>query len=370
MSQEQGPDGGPDPAHPPWSAPDTAGDGGRTGPAAGVPTRTVPTPHPVHRPWRDGIPVRPLGVGELLDGTFSTIRRNPRATVGLGALLVALQQVLSLGAQLATNGLPTLAGVGDETVSIQTLVGGFGGITGVLVAAVIGAVITGMLVVVVSEDVLGHRVGAAEVWRRIRPRIWALLLASAISGILPYLGLLLILPGLILWALLALTTPALVLEDLGPFAALRRSAQLASPALLRVWCIRALSVLMGLLIQVLIALPFEVAAILVIAAGNGDPGRAAVVGFLSLRVLGEIAAGMITAPFLAGVLALLYIDRRMRAEGLDFVLRRHERLSGGPQSAPVSGPASGGPQSAPVSGPASIGSQSASVNGVASGGPQ
>ena len=342
MSQEQGLDGGPYPAPAPWSAPDTAGPDGRSGAMTGVPTSTLPAPPPVYRPRHDGIPLRPLGVGELLDGTFSTIRRNPRATVGLAALLVALQQVLSLGAELATNGLPTLTGVGDETVSIQTLVGGFGGITGIVVAAVIGAVITGMLVVVVSEDVLGRRVTAADVWHRIRPRIWALLLASAISGGVPYLGLTLVVPGLILWALWALTTPALVLEGLGPFAALRRSAQLAAPSLVRVWCIRALSVLMGLLIQVLITLPFEVAGFLVLTAGNGDPGQVAVAIFLSLTVLGGIVAGMITAPFLAGVLALLYLDRRMRAEGLDFVLRRAERLYRGSRSAPVNGPAAGG----------------------------
>ena len=52
-----------------------------------------------------------------------------------------------------------------------------------------GAVLTGMLVVVVSEDVLGRRVTAADVWRRIRPRLWPLLLAAAIAGILPYVGL-------------------------------------------------------------------------------------------------------------------------------------------------------------------------------------
>jgi hypothetical protein len=295
----------------------------------------VPTVPPVYRPRQDGIPLRPLGVGELLDGTFSTIRRNPRATVGLAALLVTLQQVISLAVQLGTNGLPTQVGVGDETASIEALIGGFGGITSALVSAVIAAVITGMLVVVVSEDVLGRRVSAAEVWRRIRPRLWPLLLAAAMAGILPYVGLLfLIIPGLILWALWALTTPALVLEGLGPIAALRRSAQLARPALIRVWGVRTLSVLIGLLIQVLIALPFGLIGVLIVVAGDGDPGSTATVAILALDVLGAIVAGMITAPFLAGVLALLYIDRRMRAEGLDFVLRRQERTA---RQAPVGG---------------------------------
>jgi hypothetical protein len=330
MSQEPGLDGelqGPDPASAPWSAPDATGNGRATS-GAGIPAPAVRTIPPVYRPQQDGIPLRPLGVGELLDGTFSTIRHNPRATVGLAALLVTLQQVISLAVQLATNGLPTQVGIGDQTQSIEALIGGFGGITSALVAAVIGAVITGMLVVVVSEDVLGRRVTAADVWRRIRPRVWPLLLAAAIAGILPYIGLLfLIIPGLILWALWALTTPALVLEGLGPFAALRRSAQLAGPALVRVWCVRALSVLMGLLIQLLVALPFGLIGALIVVAGDGDAGTTATVAILALDVLGGILAGMITAPFLAGVLALLYIDRRMRAEGLDFVLRRQSRTT-------------------------------------------
>ena len=330
MSQEPGLDGEvqrPDRAAAPWSAPDATGAGRAASPVeihAPI-ARTVP---PAHRPQQDGIPLRPLGVGELLDGTFSTIRRNPRATVGLAAVLVTLQQVISLAVDLGTNGLPTQIGIGDETASIQDLIGGFGGITGALVSAVIGAVLTGMLVVVVSEDVLGRRVGAADVWRRIRPRLWPLLLAAAIAGVLPYVGLVfLLVPGLILWALWALTTPALVLEGLGPFAALRRSAQLAWPALIRVWSVRTLSVLMGLLIQALIALPFGLIAVLIVVASDPEPGTAATVAVLAVEVLGGILAGMITEPFLAGVLALLYIDRRMRAEGLDFVLRRQERTT-------------------------------------------
>jgi hypothetical protein len=337
MSQEQGLDGevqgpGPDPA--PWSAPDATGDPHR--PPSAVIRVGVRAPEPVYRQQQDSIPLRPLGIGDLLDGTFSTIRRNPRATVGLAALLVTVQQVVSLAVELVTNGLPTFSGFENETLSFQTVLGGFGGIVGTLLAAVVGAVLTGMLVVVVSEDVLGRRVTAADVWRRIRPRMWALLLAAAVSGIVPYVGLvLLVVPGLLFWAAWSLTTPALVLEGIGPFAALRRSWRLAMPALARVWWVRTLSVLLGFLIQFLIAVPFSAAgALVVVAAGDGsDPGPAATVVVLALSVLGGIAASMITAPFLAGVLALLYIDRRMRAEGLDLVLRRQERILGTPRSA-------------------------------------
>jgi hypothetical protein len=166
-----------------------------------------------------------------------------------------------------------------------------------------------------------------------------LLLAAAIAGIVPYVGLVfLVVPGLLLWAAWSLTTPALVLEGIGPIAALRRSWRLAWPALVRVWWVRTLSVLMGFLIQFLIAVPFSAAGALVVVAtgGEDDPGTVATVVVLALSVLGGIAAGMITAPFLAGVLALLYIDRRMRAEGLDLVLRRQGRALGPSRSsAPV-----------------------------------
>lgn len=340
MSQEQGLDGEvqrPGPAPVPWSAPDPTGELRRAPSAmgSGLPPTAVRVPEPLYRPQQDGIPLRPLGISELLDGTFSTIRRNPRATVGLAALLVTAQQVLSLVVELVTNGLPTFSGFENETLSFQTVIGGFGGIVGTLLAAVVGAVLTGMLVVVVSEDVLGRRVTAADVWRRIRPRMWALLLAAAIAGIVPYVGLVfLVVPGLLLWAAWSLTTPALVLEGIGPLAALRRSWRLAWPALVRVWWVRTLSVLMGFLIQFLIAVPFSAAgALLLIATGRqGNPGPGATTVVLALGVLGAIAAGMITAPFLAGVLALLYIDRRMRAEGLDLVLRRRERTLGATRS--------------------------------------
>jgi hypothetical protein len=340
MSQEQGLGGaspGPAPAAP-WSSPDDMGDGER-GPAAGNGRFAGPAVRPAEQPdlgqRQDGIPLRPLGLGDLLDGTFTTIRRNPRATVGLAAVLVTVQQVLSVGVDLVTNGLPTLGGFEDQAFSFQAI-GGFGGIIGTLLAAVVGAVLTGMLVVVVSDDVIGRRASAGDVWRRVRPRLWALLLAAAIAGITPYLGLVfLVVPGLALWALFALTTPALVLEGLGPFAAIARSCRLAAPSLIRVWCIRALSVLLATLMQLLIVVPFEVAGAIVVFASDAETDSAVAVVVLALSVLGSIIAGTLTAPFLAGVLALMYIDRRMRAEGLDLVLRRQQRTGGGAAPAAV-----------------------------------
>jgi hypothetical protein len=42
------------------------------------------------------IPLRPLGVGEILDGAISTIRANPRLMLGLSALVAVVTQVITV----------------------------------------------------------------------------------------------------------------------------------------------------------------------------------------------------------------------------------------------------------------------------------
>ncbi len=85
-----------------WAAP------GSTTPPPGW-SAEQPAPHPDASSWgtpyaappppRPGIvPLRPLGVGELLDGAFAAIRRYPRATLGLAAavmLVVTAVEVLT-----------------------------------------------------------------------------------------------------------------------------------------------------------------------------------------------------------------------------------------------------------------------------------
>jgi len=273
------------------------------------------------------IPLRPLSVGEILDGTFATIRRNPRTALGLSAIFVTVQQLLTVVAEALAGQLPAPVinvSQGSSAELGATVTGGIGW----LLAAIVGAVLTGMIVVVVSEDVLGRRTSIREVVRAVRPRLGALVLAAVLAGTLPYLGLvLLVLPGVFLWGAWALTTPALIIEGLGPVRALRRSWRLAVPAFWSVWGIRALSVLIGLLIQAILVLPF-----VVVASGLAsllDPATPAIPPLvLVLTVLGNIVAGTVVSPFLAGVLALLYVDRRMRAEGLDIVWQRQLALGG------------------------------------------
>ena len=73
------------------------------------------------------------------------------------------------------------------------------------------------------------------------------------------------------------------------------------------------------------------------------------IGGTVILVIGAIAAGTVTRPITAGVTVLLYVDMRMRKEGLDLALRTASGSaqpgSGQPGSGlPGSGlPGSGGP---------------------------
>src|SRR5690348_11576413 len=84
------------------------------------------------------VPLRPLGVSDILDGSFTMIRRNPKVTLGLSAvvaaaqvLLVALLELLSFtvfgnidvssaGDPTASTGLGPL--LGDESVQLVGLI--------------------------------------------------------------------------------------------------------------------------------------------------------------------------------------------------------------------------------------------------------
>ena len=260
------------------------------------------------------IPLRPLGLGEILDGGFAMIRQYPRVTLGLSAIVVGVTQLLSFLAQL-----PAALDRGSVDPDF------FGGITvAQILAAVLSGlgvvILAGMLTSVMGEAVLGRGATIGETWRRVRPRFWALLGAGILGAVVPFVGLLFCLvPGAFLWGAWAFLTPVVVLERAGVIQSIRRSWRLAVPDFWRVWGIRALSVLIAWLVQTVVSGPLSLIAVgSVVASGQPEIG----VVPLALITAGGIVAGTLTAPFSSGVLALLYIDRRMRAEGLDVTLQR------------------------------------------------
>jgi hypothetical protein len=308
------------------------------------------------------IPLRPLGVGEILDGAVTTIRRNPGPMLGLSAIVAVVTQLLGLGiGWLLFDQTDEVAftPTADPDEVFDALAGFFGAAAVVLIVTWIATVLlTGILTVVVSRAVLGENLTIGEAWRAARPRLVKLLLLtllysliwiapflvavalalaiggasgdSEVGGGFAVIFILAAVPTAIwLYVRYALSGPSLMLESrsvrggsprpVGVIGALRRSAELVRRSWWRVFWILVLVLIIAFLIGQVINVPFGWVPFL--AVGD-DPSDTAVFGTLVLTALGGIVASTFTAPFTAAATALLYVDRRIRREGLDIELAR------------------------------------------------
>ena len=307
---------------------------------------------PVARPGV--IPLRPLGFGEILDGAVSTMRKHWKVQLGLTAAVVSF--IIVVQAVTSWIWLRDTAAFDSDTVGDpfggDPTAGGVAGNSVQFVGLIIGllaqTVLSGILTVVVGRAVLGRDVTAAEAWTQVRPRVWRLLglsllipvmclgllaLAAGIPLLLYVAGLpeipALTLGGLLLaaaipaavylWVRLSVAAPAMVLERADVRTALRRSTQLVRRSWWRVFGILLLIQIIGQLLASVLVLPFAMAGIGLEIWVDGDAGT---VWFFALLMLGSAIGGLITYPFTAGVTALLYVDLRMRREGLDLALAR------------------------------------------------
>jgi len=352
------------PAPPPGYAPPS-----RYGPAPGHdtphPAGLAPAPGPPAYPaphWTTAltahkpgiIPLRPLGFGEILEGSFAAMRRNPRTFFGL-AFLVSLAVVLAIGAAGALAYLVASTTGSSDTSDAVLAVGAVGGLTVLyLLTAVTGVALTGILSYPVGEGVLGRKPSIGETWRRTRrmvPRLAGLCLILFIpvvvvlgglvvlvvvafesgSDVLGAAGVAAVLGACVLLGFvairLALATPALVLEDLGVIASLTRSWRLTAGRFWRTLGILVVASLLVGVVQQVLAFGFQLVGMVlgfavVAAMGDDLDGVLFTVVTFGVSILGGLLAGLVTQPFLAAVGALIYTDARIRKEGFDLALVR------------------------------------------------
>ncbi|MDT4964711.1 MAG: hypothetical protein QOF87_4358 [Pseudonocardiales bacterium] len=268
------------------------------------------------QPRQGCVPLRPLGVAEILDGSFRAIRRNPAAMFAPAAVFAVVRVAATAGLQL--GGYRFL-----NSVALQ-LLGTF------VIGAVLGTVLSGLLAAVVTQDVLGVRITARQALTRLRGRIWALLGLAVVSTVLETLGLIVLaVPGIWLWGLWAVAVPAMVVERTTIRGALARSRQLVTGMWWRVWGIRALAYLLASLLGIVVSVPFLALASAVTGSGglltSSASGSPAV--YVLIISVGSVLSATLTEPVRAGIDALLYVDLRMRREGLDIVLQQAARAA-------------------------------------------
>ena len=84
----------------------------------------------------------------------------------------------------------------------------------------------------------------------------------------------------------------------------------------RVFGIQLLATVIAGVIAGVVSVPFQT-----VAGATTSPDGEPTTTFWVLVTIGSVVAGVITLPFTSGVVSLLYVDRRMRREGLDLILR-------------------------------------------------
>jgi len=304
------------------------------------------------------VPLRPLQLGDILDGAIKSVRFNPTSMVGLSLLVLGVFLVPSAALGIGATHLMAsfLSRFGPEA---EAFLGIPSSLVQTMFTTLATAVLSGLLVHVVGQAVLGRKPDIGQTWRSTRGRLLPLLELTFLSGLFTLLstalligpGVLLLvndnlaagvallvlgLIGLIAVALavstkISLAAPAIVLEGHGVLAGLRRSFALTKGAAF--WRILGITLLAGILAGIagsLLGLPFSLIGIGIAAVvGQDSEAGQMIVTFVSH--LSALLSGAITIPFVAAVTGLLYIDRRMRLEALDVVLLREAQSNPAPR---------------------------------------
>ncbi|MEU8636842.1 hypothetical protein AB0C38_32115 [Amycolatopsis sp. NPDC048633] len=291
------------------------------------------SPHGLGKPGV--IALRPLNIGDILDGAITAIRRHPLLILGIGAVMAVITAGITFLVQkyvladFENFASTATLGPGATEEELQSAVFGTFGelflvlIPTLLISTMLLAVTTGLMATVMGRAALGREVTFGIAWRELQPRLLPLLGVSFVYGLITTIGLMLcIIPGVLAWVFWALAVPALVLER-GTFRqAFARSIKLVSGAFWRVLGILLLARVIQSLFENIIQLPF--------ALGTGvfdqvlNPGKVSLpsTGDLLLQSAGQIVSGTIAIPFVTLVTVIVYLDQRMRREGMDIELAR------------------------------------------------
>ncbi|PYF99363.1 Membrane domain of glycerophosphoryl diester phosphodiesterase [Georgenia satyanarayanai] len=297
------------------------------------------------------IPLRPLTLGEIYDGAFRAIRSNPLVMFGLAIIVVGLGAIVQLGFTAAAMGRIERAAQAG-TLELEALFS-VGSMAGVLLSSAAVSLATlvleGLAILSVSESVLGRKISLGQVWQRARGRLWrlvALSLLLGLAGVVAVVGagalvillavalaeisgdgvlalvilvplLFLLLAGVVAFfaVRLMLATCVIMLEGTGVFASIARSWRLTRGNFWRLFGIMLLTVVLVTILVSILSVPFSMFGS--VFAVQGD-----VMLPLILSSIGSLVGSAVSIPVMAAVLALLYIDVRMRKEGLDVELAR------------------------------------------------
>lgn len=311
------------------------------------------------------IPLRPLSIGDIYQGAFAAIKTNTRTMFGFTAALLGVVLVISIGINYAIINLVLpnyLSSDSPYTDAFTSLSGSFSQLGGALLQALATVLLSGLIVVAVSRSVLGRVASSKEVWERTKSKFLPLIGLNIITGIISSLMVIigivvffvllasvaataktetelwqgmgialvgifiLIVAGVVVSSYLSIkfsvASPAMVLENLGVFAAIGRSWSLTRKNFWRLLGINILTtIITSMVAGIFGGIASMISVIFVVAASSPEDAIASLNTVYMLTMVMSTIAQLLILPFTSSVNALLYIDLRMRKEGLDVELR-------------------------------------------------
>lgn len=312
------------------------------------------------------IPLRPLSIGDIYQGAFAAIKTNTRTMFGFTAALLGVVLVISIATNYAIINLVLpnyLSSNSPYATAFTSLSGSFSQLGGSLLQALATVLLSGLIVVAVSRSVLGRVASSKEVWERTKskflPLIGLNIITSIIAGLMMIIGIAvffallagvastaktdreflqdlgIMLVGLFILMLIStlvgsylsikfsVASPAMVLENLGVFAAIGRSWSLTRGNFWRLFGINILTaIITSMVAGIFGGIAGALSAIFVVVGSSSPEDMLASLNTTYiLAMVTSTIAQLLILPFTSSVNALLYIDLRMRKEGLDVELR-------------------------------------------------
>jgi hypothetical protein len=261
--------------------------------------------------------LRPLGIGEILDVALKIVWRNASTLVRVVVFVVFPVQVISafVTASAAPSRLNTDTGAFGTSGTTTSDVGAVAAaIVVVVVLGVISSTLaSGACFRAIASAYLGERTGWRQslgyALRHAHSLLWITFLSSLVAG----LGLIAcIIPGVYLWVGFAVAVPVLFTEGVRGRRALGRSRTLVRGFWWRAFGVTALGYLLtGILSGVISGL--------VVGVSTVSAGEATLAGVVVSIVSGTVSK-VLTTPFVAAFVTVLYFDLRVRKEAFDLQL--------------------------------------------------
>ena len=263
--------------------------------------------------FRPGQQLRPLGVGGILDAAIKLYTNNALALWKTVAVLIVPVGLISYTVIYAS--LPSGAFVHNGTlyVLVGTRTSAAGVTTEIVLSVLAALVVQGALALSLVDAYIGHPIDWVQSLREAADRIGSLLWVAIIFSVGVTLGFAaLVLPGIWLMVVWSVAVPALMFEHVGGFKALGRSFELVRGRWWPTFGALVVAVITLFVVLFMVGLIFH--------AIESGVGVNSVGLWLGLSWLSVVIGDLIAFPFIAAVIAVMYIDLRVRKEALDLEL--------------------------------------------------